>query len=260
MGLNIPNLVFNPAVRAAAATYLKLVAKNLGSTTFNVIRAGGLLTGEVRYPANNWDGHTNDLWMYDPVALSKSPYPKWEPGTGTPAQAQAMLTYYLTAMDNYVDWLLKNLGADFSGQVQLLLPGFGIRPTEQQLAAADLLDGKSVGETGNMIASGLDWISQVKILHMDLPTRGVVYTTYLDSPTGLNTAMWQAPVFYLSTLAKQYGLPLAGENPGGGGLTTFKLCLARVKQLGMQTFMWMSEPTMAANTPSSYGAAVRGNA
>lgn len=64
---DVPNAVFNPAVRAAQASYVRTVAADLGAQSFAAVRLGGLLSGELRYPpASTAAGTGSSLWAYDP--------------------------------------------------------------------------------------------------------------------------------------------------------------------------------------------------
>ncbi len=255
-GEDSPNLVFDADVRAAAARYIARVAVALGSFRFDAIRVGGLLSGELRYPPNDFGGHANDLWMFDPAALDQAPDPRWRPGTGTAAQARASLAYYFRSIDRYEAWLLQVVGTAFpSGYLQVLFPGWGIRPGEVAGAVDHGLQGTTTAERGGMIAAGEDWVTQVSLLRR-FAGRAVVYTTWLDAPDDTpmgpraaaapRVRLYESPVRYLAGLAAPAHLRLAGENTGSGTPSSLALSLSRVRELGLQGMMWISVADLEA--------------
>ena len=247
VGSDPPNLVFDPAVRDAASDYIDTVAARLGAHTFAAIRIGGLLSGELRYPPNIGGGHSNDIWMYDSDARADAPDPNWRPGTGTPSQAAAELQFYLSSLTSYEQWLLRTVASEFTGQLEVLFPSWGIRPGQIAAAVADRLDGRSAGEQNGAIASGLDWSSQVEVMTA-FPRRAVVYTTWLDAPNFGSTPTQVDPADYLAGLAGLAGLPMAGENTGGGTSADLTLSLGRVARLHLEGMMWFSAPQLLAGT------------
>ena len=50
---------------------------------------------------------------------------------------------------------------------------------------------------------------------------------------------------YLAGLARQWGLPLAGENTGGGGPAALQLTLSVADELHLSGVMWMSGNDLA---------------
>ncbi|SDI79012.1 hypothetical protein SAMN05444157_0172 [Frankineae bacterium MT45] len=247
---DVPNAVFNVAVRAAQGQYIARVAAALGAKNFASIRVGGLLSGELRYPPATYNGHSNLLWDYDPAARAQAPYPDWRPATGAGTasteapqqmqQAQASLAYYYSSLTGYQTWLMKTVAAAFGTTNQeVLFPSWGLRPgmTEAAIAAGDR--GTTNAEINGMISSGLDWPAQVAAIaaaHIN----GTVYCTWLDAPAQGTTIQQVTPIDYLASLAKEYGLPVAGENTGGGGPAALTLSVKRAKADGLTGVMYMS--------------------
>jgi hypothetical protein len=242
-GSNPANAVFDPSVRRAEATYLARIGRDFAGD-FVAVRAGGLLTGELRLPdghdPGDPDGHPDKLWMYDTTAQQAAPVRGWKPGSGTRAQARASIAYYLSSMDGYVKWLLTNLSGDFPlTELQLLEPGWGIRPGQVTAAINAGLTGTTPVEAGNTLQADLDYAGEVAVASTFENT--VVYTTWLDAPPSGPGVAGEAPVEYLHALAQQYSLPLAGENTGKFQTTAdLQTCITRVSQLGMQGFMWFT--------------------
>jgi hypothetical protein len=63
------NAPFNPQARALVAGYLQRIFQdfdqNNPSLRFDSVRVGGGVQGEMRYPPETWNGHTNAYWAFD---------------------------------------------------------------------------------------------------------------------------------------------------------------------------------------------------
>ena len=244
---DVPDYVFNPALRQVVERYLRQLAIDLGASSFVSVRVGGLLSGELRYPLQSFNGHNGCLWGYGSSAQAGAPRPGWTPGTGTTGDAAAFLQYYCNSLSSYAYWLLLQLGTNFPRtDMTLVLPSWGLRPGMAEEAVAARLTGGTTGEVNGMVAGGLDWVTQVAVLaHTKLPA--TVYTTWLDAPDYGTTPQLQAPVRYLATLAAGNGLPLAGENTGGGGSSALQRTLGLVAPLPLTGVMWMNGDALANN-------------
>jgi hypothetical protein len=237
---DVPNAVFDPSVRTAEANYIAHLAAALGPANLASVRVGGLLSGELRYPPNTDNGHQDLLWDYDSTAQADAPVKGWKPGSGTAAQIQSSLSYYFASLTGYETWLMKTVNHAFPGvNQQVMLPGWGLRPGMVTAAVNAGLRNTTNAEVNGMISSGLDWANQVKAIR-DAGVKGTVYTTWLDAPAQDTTVQGEAPVDYLAGLATQYGLPIAGENAGGGGQHALALCVQRVQADHLTAMMYMS--------------------
>jgi hypothetical protein len=240
LGSDVPNAVFNTAVRQSEAAYIKQLGVGLAGVPIVAVRVGGLLQDELRYPPAKYGHSAASLWMFDPAALQAAPFPSWRPGSGTVAQATAMLKYYTASLAGYESFLLKQFGTALpKAQLELLLPGWGLRPGQLQAAAAGRASGKSDAERGNDVANGTDWPTQVAVLASFSKTRTEVYTTWLDAAAWGTTTASESPVEYLAQLAKPYGLPVSGENTGTQSVHALATCLDRVRTLHLAGMMWM---------------------
>ena len=242
---DVPNGVFNPAVRAAEADYITHLAAALGPENLASVRVGGLLSGELRYPPNTYLGHQDLLWDYDSFAQAGAPVPGWVPGTGTADEIRSSLGYYFDSLTSYQTWLMNTVNAAFPGvNQQVMFPSFGLRPGMVDDVVAAGMQNNTVAEVNGLISAGLDWADQVKAIS-DAGINGTVYTTWLDGPTEANTIQGEAPVDYLASLATQYDLPIAGENSGGGGTSALNLCVQRVQADHLTGMMYMSGQLVA---------------
>ncbi|WP_269858234.1 hypothetical protein [Streptomyces sp. RPT161] len=265
-GTAVANAVFDTAVRTAEGDYLRRIAADLGGGTFAAVRVGGLLSGELRYPpADDGAGHHDAVWYFDSGARATAPVHGWRPGTGGKADAERSVRGYLGALTEYERWLLGATAAAFPrGQLQLLLPGWGLRPGQVAAAVDDDLDGHSRAEQGGMLSSGLAWDGQVRALGA-YRSRALAYTTWLDAPSGGRSPQLVSPAEYLAGLTAAVGVPLAGENTGQNATrqapkSALRVCLHRVRTLRLAGMMWMSEPDLlsgrAGLTLADYAGAV----
>jgi hypothetical protein len=240
-GNNIVNGVTDLAVRYAEGSYLAWLGSQIQPGEIIGIREGGGPLGELSYPSNDYDGHTNSFWAYDASTQATSPVPGWTPGTGPAVQAQAFLDAYNATLNSYGSWLNGELGADFATKVLVLLPGWGERPVDAANEVASLL-------TLNMpeFNEGLDWPDLLD----SLPdaSNSVAYTTWLDAPTYGQTPQLEDPANYIASLAATYHLKLGGENTGDGNIATVTLCFDRAEELGYYIVQWMNEPQLISSS------------
>jgi hypothetical protein len=80
------NAPFNPQARALIAGYLARVFQDFDPASFDSVRVGGVVQGELRYPPAAWNGNTNSYWAFDAHAQNpaRSGIPEavvgWRPG------------------------------------------------------------------------------------------------------------------------------------------------------------------------------------
>ena len=208
------------------------------------MRVGGLLSGELRLPPSNYNAHTGSLWAFDPSARAASPLPSYRPGTGTTADAARWIGWYLQSLTNYQDWLTATVHNAFpASAVDVLLPGWGLRPGDTQAAAGAQLKPAAVAATGDSLSSAVDWSRQVAALAgMHLPV--VLTTTWVDAPSYGPSTHDMAPVEYLAQLAAPWHMAVSGETTGGGDVTTLSWTLQQARRLGLTQVTWMSAATL----------------
>lgn len=250
IGSNLVNAMFSPAVQDAQRSYLTRLARELDSNTVDSIRVGGLHMGELSFPPPQ--GRFNALWMYDDTAQAGSPLRGWRPGAGTRDDDALALAYYLGSINQYCALLLDTAATGFpTSSLHLLLPSWGLRTGDRELAFENRLDGSSRGERTGAITQGLDWSTQIPLLSR-FGSRGVAYTTWLDAVGQGDSVQLTSPVEYLSRTASPYGLSVAGENTGGSDPADLARCLAARDRLSLVGMQWMnatdllSSPSFAA--------------
>src|ERR1700683_2729406 len=222
------DLVFSAAVRTAAAAYLAAINANMPLSQFWAIRLGDAAgDGEMLYPG------TGTYYAFTPSALTgtglpagmaKNPDPSWKPGTPglTPAQITTWIPWYVGGVGKLTGWEMTTLGAlGFKGYYQTLTPGSGTRP--DQLTADENANLPNDGTTG----VGAVW----QLYYANLPSKTdvIAYISSVADQSGgndlctatddtqslTNPALdsWSA-TRWITRIANQYGLPVAGENPG----------------------------------------------
>ncbi|WP_165069788.1 hypothetical protein [Marisediminicola senii] len=246
--------VWNPAVRAAQGAYVAQVARDFTGVVDRV-RVGGLLSGEIRLPPANAAGRTDSLWAFGAGALAASPNPTWRPGTGTTEQAAEWLEFYLSSVSDYAVWLTQTVNAAFpAAPIDVLLPGWGIRPGDIDRMTEARLSTNAIVTTGDDLAGGIDWPRQVRALDglgLDL----TAVSTWVDAPSYGTGPRDLAPVEYLATITRPMGMPLSGENTGGGGPAALARVQEQVDRLGLRRITWMPDGTDGDITPADLGEA-----
>ncbi len=222
------DLVFSAAVRSAAAAYLAAISAAMPLSQFWAIRLGDAAgDGEMLYPG------TGTYYAFTPSALTgtglpagmtRNPDPSWKPGTPglTPAQITAWITWYVGGLDNLTGWEMTTLGSlGFKGNYQTLTPGSGTRP--DQLVTDENSNLPNDGTTG----VGAVW--QLYYANLPSKTNVIAYISSVADQSGGNDLCtstddaqsltspaldsWSA-TRWITRIAAQYGLPVAGENPG----------------------------------------------
>ena len=139
IGEEIPNAVFNRAVRDRQEAYLREVFTRLGSD-FALVRLGWMKFGEIAYPVHEFRGRENCYWAFDdnargiadglPDGIEPCPVPGWMPGTAGESEARArrFLGWYLGALENYQDWQIRTVRTYTKAPLAVLYPSWGTRP------------------------------------------------------------------------------------------------------------------------------------
>ena len=259
------DLVFSAAVRNAAAAYLAKIAANMPLTQFWAIRLGDAAgAGEMLYPGDGaYYAFTPSALTGTglPAGMTRNPDPSWKPGTPglTPAQITAWITWYVGGLDNLTGWEMTTLAGDgFTGYYQTLTPGSGTRP--DQLTADENANLPDDGTTG----VGAVW----QLYYANLPSKTdvIAYISSVADNSGGNdlctaadnTQPLASPALdawsatrWITRIANQDGLPVAGENPGlnlPASLDTFytntsstgmmAAAIAQARSCGLAAFYW----------------------
>jgi hypothetical protein len=281
------DLVFSTAVRNAVAAYLAKINTAMPLSQFWAIRLGDAAgDGEMLYPG------TGTYYAFTPSALTgtglpagvgKNPDPTWTPGTPglTPAKITKWITWYVGGLDNLTGWemtTLSNLG--FGGYYETLTPGSGTRP--DQLVTDENSNLPNDGTTG----VGAVW----QLYYANLPSTANVIayissvadqsggndlcTSTDDAQSLTNPALdaWSA-TRWITRIAAQYGLPVAGENPGlnlPASLDTFytnttstgmmAAAVAQARSCGFTAYYWAHDVHLWDGTIpfADYAAAIGG--
>ncbi len=281
------NLVFSTAVRNAAAAYLAKISTAMPLTQFWAIRLGDAAgDGEMLYPG------TGTYYAFTPSALTgtglpagvgKNPDPTWTPGTPglTPAKITKWITWYVGGLDNLTGWEMTTLATlGFGGYYETLTPGSGTRP--DQLVTDENSNLPNDGTTG----VGAVW----QLYYASLPSTAnvIAYISSVADQSGGNDLCtstddaqsltspaldsWSA-TRWITRIAAQYGLPVAGENPGlnlPASLDTFytnttstgmmAAAIAQARSCGFTAYYWAHDVHLWDGTIpfADYAAAIGG--
>ncbi|WP_142058272.1 hypothetical protein [Pseudonocardia kunmingensis] len=277
-----PNLVFNQRLRERAEAYLAEVAAEVDLQRVDTVRltSGGM--AEVLYPDGGyWAFDRNALNGPDlPPTMEPNPAPGQRPGApwDDEAQALAWAQWYVDALVDVVEWQLTifaDLG--FRGRYEVLTPGVGVQPREFDDAVAD-------GLPPGVLGAGAAW----DLFYSRLPERGdlVAYVSSVADGSGGDDGCapnddavaldsdevedWSA-TRWIARVAREYGLPLSGENAGwqqdyspdafyrdDSDEGMMAVALRQARSCGFDTFYWAHDAQLWDGTVSfdSYAARI----
>ena len=245
------NLLFNPTLRARAATYIQNVFATFG-TDFAAVRLGAGRYGELTYPPASFGGKSNLYWNYDANALARSPTGAWHPGDASPSgQAKTFLRWHLDALTEFQNWQITLLRQkNYQGPLMILYPSWGIRPGDFDKAVATNLNGSSSAESNGEIQRGFDYQSQIAAI---TDPKVIVTGTWMDASAsndaGTDQRYW-SPIHYLAYLAHSHPLNLSvfGENTGQGKRSAMDLSALQMKRYNLIGMMWYNETQLFSGT------------
>lgn len=256
-GQHVANGVFDPAVREAEAGYIATIARDFGDPFF-AIRVGGGWNGELHYPPGDYAGRGNLYWAYDASAQAASPAPGWRPGQASTALAAAFWAWYAGSLRSYQAWQVATYRRHFSAWLEVLYPGWGLRPGQEDAAVRGLLADTTAAEVNGETQQGNDFAGAIAALD---DRHAIVYTVWLDAPAAGTTTALESPADYLHGLAVRRGLPTAGENSvSGRSASSMRLSVRRTRALTMAGMMWMNEQDLVdrPGALSDYGSLIHG--
>ncbi len=260
-GKNVANTVFNQTLRDKQAAYVQRVFSDLGSN-FYAVRLGGGWYGELNYPSNSYNSHTNCYWAFDniaqgkatglPAGMSVDPVIGWIPGAPSTnhASASSFANWYMDSLKNYHDWQIRTVRAYYSGKLAMLYPSWGVRPGQLSAAINVDLNGSTSAEVNGEVQRGFDFARYVAGI---TDPNVIVYTTWIDANYGndasTNPADW-TPAHYLSSLASTNPLHLSvwGENTGRNSYTDMQRSFQKMSAYGLIGLMWAFEPDLYTTT------------
>ena len=245
------NLLFNPTLRARAATYIQNVFATFG-TDFAAVRLGVGRYGELTYPPASFGGKSNLYWNYDANALARSPTGAWHPGDASPSgQAKTFLRWHLDALTEFQNWQITLLRQkNYQGPLMILYPSWGIRPGDFDKAVATNLNGSSSAESNGEIQRGFDYQSQIAAI---TDPKVIVTGTWMDASASNDAETDQrywSPIHYLAYLAHSHPLNLSvfGENTGQGKRSAMDLSALQMKRYNLIGMMWYDETQLFSGT------------
>lgn len=264
VGENIPNAVFNQAIRERQEIVLRRLLKELGPG-LAMLRLGWMKYGELAFPLHTFENDKNCYWGFDDIAqgrvpgrppgLEPCPTGDWRPGEQSPAHAhaRAFLRWYLGALQNYHDWQIATARKYTDAPLAMLYPSWGLRPGHCEAALEHDLDGTTSPEINGEVQRGLDvehLVAGIQDPHV------IVYCTWLDSSPAFsqdespNRSRW-SPAHYLATLAAEHrpALHAWAENTGGGEVEVLSLCRDRILKYGYRGFVWAFERDLYDGRP-----------
>jgi hypothetical protein len=238
---DLPNLVFNRALRIYAARYLERVFRAMGTSWF-AIRAGGGPMGELQYPDDKYNGKRNQYWAFDGAAARSNPVPGWKPGMASANhwKAKSFLNWYYASLVDYQNWQIAQVRRWTSSPIAVLYPGWGVRYNQFADAVAHDLNGSTSPEQNGEIQEGKAFGRQINAI---TATNMVAWSTYGErrgDETSGDTRRW-GPVHFLSVIAGARGFRTMAENSGRDSVTVMDAALQNARQYKVAAFLWARE-------------------
>jgi hypothetical protein len=244
---SVPNLIFNQTIRARAERYLDQMHAKIDFSQLWAIRLTAGSDAEVLFPDGGY-------WAYDanaqngtgrPPTMPLCPFPGWKPGQTslTTDQVRTWLEWYISCLCNVLSWQMAYFRSKgFRGWFEILTPGSGVRPSgwESEIAAR-------LSPVNNLLGRGAAW-DQVYRLMPDRSNCVVyvssiadgsggddVYVPGTDDDLSLTSTTWdsRSALRWQTRIARQYGMPVGGENPGYPGDSTFNAHYADTSSAGL---------------------------
>jgi hypothetical protein len=220
------DFTFNSVIRAAADVFLARANDALDFSNFWAIRITSGGRSELVYPSGGtyWAfGRNAQNGPQYPSGLAPNPYPGWRPGDSSlsTSQTRHWLMWYLGALANTAEWQMDTVRSfGFTGYLQTVTPGVGILPDALNQVIA-------TGLPNSLAGNGAVW-DQIYALLAREPNVMAYVSSMADGSGGnegcqqgdeqvplTSTAIrsWSA-TRWISRIARQHNLPIAGENPG----------------------------------------------
>ncbi|GAA0324458.1 hypothetical protein GCM10009528_47310 [Kineococcus aurantiacus] len=269
------NLVFNRKLRDAANVYMNRVDADLGFENFYGLRVTSGGKSELVYPG------TGSYYAFDvnaqggadlPATMARNPLPGWKPGTtGTdPAQVLKWKNWYIGGLVDVARWQMNRAASlGFRGHYQLLMPGYGARPSAVTGAVSKALpDGiVGVGAAWTEIAAAFKGRGDVTLYATGVADNsggnGICQST--DASVALaaqETAYWSS-ARWLTRIARENGLKVSGENPGynmpeklnaqyvnTSSTGMMSVAVSMAKSCDFETFYWAHDSRLFDGTVS----------
>jgi hypothetical protein len=229
------NTVFNQTIRDRVTRYLDQVHAALDFSTIWAIRLTSGGDAELLFPDNAY-------WAYDsnaqngsnrPPTMAKCPYPGWVPGNTsiTTTQVREWLEWYIGCLADWVAFQMNYFQSKgFRGWYEILSPGSGVRPSVYE---AEI--GNRLAPINGVLGRGAAWHVLYRLIKDR--SRAVVHVSSIadnsggddvyvpatdDARTISDTAFDSTSALrFQARIAREYGMPLSGENVGYDSPSSF---------------------------------------
>jgi hypothetical protein len=263
---------FNASVQKEISAEIAYVIGSIGPGNIDAIRIGGLTSaGEMIYPVTP----AYDYVAYSASALSgtslapANPVPTCKPPTCGQADATTFYGWYvdsLAAFGNFEVAAARQAG--FTGDVQWLMPGVGVRPSWLAMLLANGLDlSAQYPNDYDISAGGCEWPRIMGDI-ADKNAQVVIDCTSLNdsSAVGANESSsndldWSS-AHWVAYNADQLGFRKSGENKGEDGDAGMALAFEKVTAYGYEKLMWAFDDQLYSGqyaSIQSYAAFIRAN-
>jgi hypothetical protein len=252
---------FNPQVQAKVAALIQHVIQGIGPGQIDAIRIGGLTdAGEMIYPVTP----AYDYVAYSASALAgtamapKNPAPQCKPPSCTATDAETFYGWYVDALAAFGNFQVAAArAAGFTGDVQWLMPGVGVRPSWRASLIANGLDlHAQYPNDYDVSAGGCEWPRIMGDIAEKTSTVVIDCTSLNDSSaananeSSANVLEWSS-AHWVAYNADLLGFRKSGENKGEDGDAGMALTFAKVNAYGYRKLMWAFDGQLYDGTHAS---------
>jgi hypothetical protein len=216
-------------------------------------------TGSITTAANTrflkveMDGHEPGAFFFDDLWLAKDGQTNFQDrNIDVPL---AFYDWYVQVLTDYQNWQVAQMRQYYSGQLDVLYAGKGVRQNQVTDALTNDLIGDSWSESSRGLYAGAAYDRHASGLSETLGT--ALFLTGIEKPSAENVddsspypGQWSA-ARWIAFLAKSRDMPVWGENSGQNTLTEMHLSTARMQSTGFTGLMWAFESDLYNNSSSN---------
>lgn len=168
----------------------------------------------------------------------------------------AFFDWYVDRMTDYQNWQITELRKYFSGTLDIVYAGKGIRSMQVTDALCNDLRGDGWSENSSALYAAADYARHIN--NIATPQNLAIYLTGIENPPDRDVddrspypSQWSA-ARWVSYLAKSRSLPVWGENSGRNTYQEMALTLERMRDNNFVGILWAFESHLYSD-PGSTG-------
>lgn len=201
------------------------------------------------------DGDQPGTYFFDDLWLEKSD--ETDHRTRSLEVPVTFLDWYIGVLSDYQNWQIAEIRKYYSGQLDILYAGKGLRTAQIMGALTNDLHGDGWSEGSSALYAGTAYERHLVAFPPNDPLAILLTGIDADPPDQVDDRSpypgdWSA-ARWLATLARRHGLPIWAENSGKNDLAAMELSLQRMHENRMLGLLWGFEAELyAVPNPQGY--------